>query len=57
MRFGWPEVWIALGIGTMLLSFIHPYGDKQIEFLLGFVAMLRGDLLSMRREIDGWGRV
>jgi hypothetical protein len=50
----WPELWGLLGFVTMVASFFAPRERALSLLAIALLAVLRADVLGIRREIDRW---
>lgn len=53
----WPELWLWLGLGVMVWGAWDHGPRADFHFVVGFLAMVRGDVLAIRREIGSWVRL
>jgi hypothetical protein len=54
----WPAIWGLLGFAAVAWSiFIHDPERAHYIFLAGFLAMLKGDVLAVKAEVDCWRKL
>jgi hypothetical protein len=52
--FRWSALWSLMGLAAMFYSWFAPPDHADFIFMLGLVAIIRGDVLAIREEIAKW---